>query len=63
MFQIFEKILFFLFVLPFLMIEKGYFMLNEYLEKRGLPKIDWMYVLVVFLILVVIILWAIGFRW
>ncbi len=63
MFEIFEHILFFLFVLPFLMVEKGLNILNARLEKQGYPKIDMFYVLLAALVLLLIILIALGYRW
>lgn len=57
------KIIFFVFILPFYMMEKGYEMLNEYLEKRGMEKITWLHVVVFSLILLLLVLWSIGFRW
>ncbi|MFZ2150120.1 MAG: hypothetical protein WAV15_03095 [Minisyncoccia bacterium] len=64
MMDIVLKLLFFLFILPYLIIEEGIEMLNGYRVKHGKPKIkmDWMTFTLVALVIVVIILWLNGFR-
>ena len=64
MMDIVLKLIFFLFILPYLIIEEGIEMLNGYRVKHGKSKIkmDWLYFTLVALIIVVIVLWLNGFR-
>jgi hypothetical protein len=62
MMDIIMKIWFFIVILPYLMAVKGYEMLNDYLEKKGRSKIEMPYVLLFLLVLLLLILWGIGYR-
>lgn len=52
--EIFSKIIFFIFVLPFLMLSKGYEMLKKFMSKHGYT-FDRLYVLLAALILLLIL--------
>lgn len=56
------KIIFFLFILPYLMAEKAYHMLNAYLEKQGRRKVDLYEVALAALVFLLILLWVLGYR-
>jgi hypothetical protein len=60
--EIVAKIIFFLFTLPFLMATEGVKKINNFLEKRGLSKIDWAHIWLFIFIILLIIMWANGFR-
>ncbi|MFA5841280.1 MAG: hypothetical protein WC847_03365 [Candidatus Paceibacterota bacterium] len=61
MMAIIFKILFFLFVLPYIMAERAYEMLKEYFAKKGI-ELNWMYVTLFILIILLIILLLSGYR-
>ena len=60
MFEIVFKIWFLIAIMPLTLAQEGYAKLKPYLEKKGI-KIDWLYVTLFSLILLLIILLMLGF--
>jgi hypothetical protein len=63
MFEIIAKIWFFLVMLPFMILTEGYKVLKKFMTKRDY-KLDWMYVTLAALILLLVILFLLqyGYR-
>jgi len=61
MLEIFQNILFFIIVLPFMIFSKGYDMLKKFAKKHGY-EISFLHVLLVALIILLILLFLNGYR-
>ena len=61
MFEAFFKVWYFIAILPFLIAKEGYEKLKIFLDKKNI-KIDWIYVSLGILIILLLILLVLGYR-